>query len=289
VRITVFQKGFNYSQDGQGNRLVFHLQGCNMRCPWCANPEGIPVVPPIMVNKEKLLDSACPYGAVKDKELDRSRCEKCPDRRCLQSGADLGLYTAASDRSTDDIIAEAVKCKPMYFDGGGVTFTGGEPTLQFDALKEVYKGLKANGIHTAIETNGTSPKLPELMPYIDQLIIDLKHYDSKKQKKVTGVGNENTKANIEQALKIGKSVLVRIPLVNGFNAAREDALGFAGYFESINQDGLSVELLPYHEFGKDKWLKCGMEYTVNDGYIKPGTLKMFEDIFKERGIKLIRT
>jgi len=84
-------------------------------------------------------------------------------------------------------------------------------------------------------------------------------------------------------------VLVRIPLVNGFNAAREDALGFAGYFESINQDGLSVELLPYHEFGKDKWLKCGMEYTVNDGYIKPGTLKMFEDIFKERGIKLIRT
>ena len=112
-----------------------------MRCPWCANPEGIPVVPPIMVNKEKLLDSACPYGAVKDKELDRSRCEICPDRRCLQSGADLGLYTAASDRSTDDIIAEAVKCKPMYFDGGGVTFTGGEPTLQFDALKEVYKGL----------------------------------------------------------------------------------------------------------------------------------------------------
>jgi pyruvate formate lyase activating enzyme len=289
VKITVFQKGFNYSQDGQGNRLVFHLQGCNMHCPWCANPEGIPTVPPIMVNKDKLLDTACPCGAVRNGELDRSFCEACKDRKCLDSQANLGLSTAGSDWDTDEMVKEAIKCKPMYFDSGGVTFTGGEPTMQFDALMDVYKKLKENGIHTAIETNGTSIRLKELLPFIDQLIIDLKHHDSEKQRAVTGVGNETTKANIEYALKEGKPVLVRIPLVNGFNADKADAEHFADYFESINAPNLSVELLSYHEFGKDKWQKCGMEYTVKDGRLKPGTVKMFEDIFKERGINTIRT
>ena len=84
-----------------------------MRCPWCANPEGIPVVPH-HGKQRKLLDSACPYGAVKDKELDRSRCEM-PRQKVPSVGRGFGTYTVASDRSTDDIIQEAVKCKADVF------------------------------------------------------------------------------------------------------------------------------------------------------------------------------
>ena len=65
MKLKVFQKGFNYSQDGRGNRLVWHLQGCNMHCPWCANPEGMPPEGVLMTDPEQLAVSCCPRGAVK--------------------------------------------------------------------------------------------------------------------------------------------------------------------------------------------------------------------------------
>lgn len=91
----IFQKGFNYSQDGPGNRLVYHLTGCNMRCPWCSNPE------------------------------------------CMETGGE--------NLSPEEIYSEALTCHALFFDGGGVTFTGGEPTLQFEELKTALILLKKRG------------------------------------------------------------------------------------------------------------------------------------------------
>ena len=83
VVVRIFQKGFHYSQDGPGNRLIYHLQGCNLRCPWCANPEGL------------LLDGGTEY-------------------------------------TVEELVAEAKRSRMMFFDGGGVTLTGGEVTMQFE-------------------------------------------------------------------------------------------------------------------------------------------------------------
>ena len=151
VAMKIFQKGFNYSQDGQGNRLVYHLLGCNMRCPWCSNPEGL------SVDGEHFFEM-----------------------------------------TPQEILTEAVSSRPMFFDGGGVTFTGGEATMQHTELLELLKLLKKDNIHTCIETNGTSPKLSELLEYIDYLIMDFKHFDSKELKKYTGMHNEIIKKNFEK-------------------------------------------------------------------------------------------
>lgn len=134
----IFQKGFNYSQDGPGNRLVYHLSGCNMRCIWCSNPEGMKI--------------------------------------------DAGV-----DYSIKEIAKECEKSKMMFFSGGGVTFTGGEATLQTEELLELLKILKEKNIHTAIETNGTSKRLQEILEYVDYLIMDFKHYDKDILKKYTGI------------------------------------------------------------------------------------------------------
>ncbi len=239
MQLRVLQKGFNYSQDGPGNRLVYHLQGCNLHCPWCSNPES--------------------------------------------------MILEGEGTDAEDIVSEAVKAQLMFFGGGGVTFTGGEPTVQLNALKFVLAQLKENGIHTAIETNGTNPKLPELFELVDFLIMDFKHYNSDKLKEFTGVGAEILKQNILSAAKNRSQLLLRIPLINGFNAGAEDAKGFAEFLKPLWHEGMALELLRYHEYGKDKWAQNGMEYKMENAFVSEEAFEDIEQVFISCGIKLVRT
>lgn len=239
MQLRVLQKGFNYSQDGPGNRLVYHLQGCNLHCPWCSNPESM-------------------------------------------------RFDAGEITETADIVKQAVNAQMMFFDGGGVTFTGGEPTAQFDALKETLSALKENGINTAIETNGTNPKLPELFEFIDYLIMDFKHHNNDKLKEYTGVGNETVIKNIAAACEKNKNPLIRIPLIHGFNSSAEDAENFAAILEKYKEK-IRVEILRYHEYGKDKWEQNNMEYKMQNAFVDDEEFEVFCNILKSNGIKLIKT
>lgn len=232
----ILQKGFNYSQDGKGNRLVYHLQGCNFRCKWCSNPESMPL--------------------------------KNPEAR---------------EYTVDEIVSEAVRSRMMFFDGGGVTFTGGECTLQFDELREALVRLKEQGIDTAIETNGSSPGLAELAPFIDGLIIDLKHFNSEEHLKWTGRGNAQVIKNLERLFASGKKILVRIPIIKGVNDNPDGFLNFLAGFDVSNAE---FEFLPYHEFGKDKWTE---KYEITDGFISKEKLAEFNKKFINSGYSVTVT
>lgn len=255
-KIKIFQKGFNYSQDGRGNRLVFHLQGCNMKCPWCSNPEGM------------LLNGI----NITEKGRTRLSCK---------------------EYMIEELVRESVRSKPMFFDGGGVTLTGGEISMQFEEVKELLKKLKEENIHTAIETNGSHPRMEELTPYVDQWIMDVKHYDGEKHKAWVGVSLENTTKTLNSVSKTHKDMLVRVPLIPGFNDCESDAKCFAEYFvqniNSRNKENVQIEFLSYHEFGKQKWEQCGMKYKMPNVRLTPGTIKMFEEMMRENGIICVRT
>ena len=242
--IRYFQKGFNYGQDGPGNRLVFHLQGCNMACPWCANPEGL---------------------------------------------NSFGGQTI----STDALVTEIISCKSLFFDGGGVTFTGGEATLQFAELQEVLTALKQEGIHTVMETNGTHPDLEKLFPLLDLLILDCKQIDSLLHKQVTGLSNQVILDNIKKAAVLHPQVWVRIPLIQGFNTTAEDLQRFITFAKQVltlqSNNQISFEFLPYHEYGKVKWEASGKPYTIKDGFVSKETLTSFQQAFQEQNIPLIQT
>lgn len=229
-RLFLFKKGFSFAVDGPGNRLVYHLRGCNFRCPWCANPE------------------------------------------CFQSPDEEGEPVA-------DLLLQAEQSKPLFIAGGGVTFTGGEPTCQFAALRAALNGLRAKKIHTCMESNAAHPGLPELFPLVDLLILDCKHHDSALHRQWTGAGNEQVLENIKQAAAAGGNLLVRIPLIGGVNASEADAAAFGALFRRLGS--FPVEVLRYHEYGIPKWDKLDMEYTMHDAQVSEAQAARFEAILRE--------
>lgn len=232
----ILQKGFNYSQDGPGNRLVYHLQGCNFKCKWCSNPESM-----------------------------------SPD------------FDGAKDYTPEEIIGEIKRSRMMFFDGGGVTFTGGEPTMQYDDLLCVLKMCRESEIGTAIETNGSHPRLFEMSKYIDYMIMDIKCPDDEVHKKYTGHSNLETLKNFKRLTLSGRQLHLRIPLINHVNTNPEP---FNKLFSSVNMQNVKLEILPYHEYGKCKWIS---EYEITDGFVSENTLKAFTEAMQSHGINLIKT
>ena len=240
-----FQKGFNYSQDGPGNRLVYHLQGCNLKCPWCSNPEGMTIT------------------------------EK------------------AESLSVKDIVTEAFSCRMMFIDNGGVTLTGGEVTCQKNAALKLIRALKKNNVNTCIETNASIDNCNEIFEEVDYMIADFKSPFEEKLKAVTNAELDTIKNNLLFRAKTGKPLLIRIPLINGFNNTPEDAVAFADFFEvlqkeSYNKD-LFFEILTYHEYGKEKYSKLGINYDVSDGFVTENDVRCLSNEIKKRNLTLINT
>jgi pyruvate formate lyase activating enzyme len=254
MKIKIFNKGFNYSQDGRGNRLVIHMQGCNLRCPWCTNPEGFE-----------------PDGVMIQKFADRPPCLSCEEMELREF---LNLCQESSS---------------LFFDGGGVTFTGGEPTMQETVLKEALSSLRKMGIHTAVETNGTSALLPDMFSLIDQLIMDFKTADLKKYQVVLGHGGEILLKNINAALENHNDLLIRFTLINGFNTSDEDLERFLSFLGKGPKPNVGFEFLCYHEFGREKWRQCAYEYKQQTAFVPESTLRVFEKAFMGYNLDVVKT
>lgn len=242
--IYFFQKGFNYSQDGPGNRLVYHLSGCNLKCPWCSNPEGLTI---------------------------NQKTQKI---------------------HIDEIVKEALSAKMIFIDGGGITLTGGEVTCQKESVINLLKQLKAEGIHTCIETNASLPYCEELFNLTDYMIADFKSPCKDDVKNILGGDIHIIKANLAYRVKTGKPLLIRIPLIKFFNCSEEKAVDFAHFFEELSQisnDNLFFEILTYHEFGKEKYTQNGLEYTVTEGFVSESDVKLLSSQLKSKNLKVINT
>lgn len=285
MKVRILQRGFNFSQDGPGNRLVYHLQGCTMHCPWCSNPESIAPEGCILALGAQA-DRLCPFGAVRDGMPDRAKCAVC-DKPCLAMHSRL-LRMSCTEEDTDDVLAEIDRSAMLFFDGGGVTFTGGEATMQWDALTLLLTALQEKGVHTALETNGSHPRLAELFDRIDHLILDCKHWDDETHRRVIGSSNRQTLRNLRAAAETRGQLLVRIPLVGGFNDSETDARMFCETLSCL-RPGHDVEVLRYHEYGKDKWKQCGMAYTMRDAFVSDETYRQFCAVLRDSGLHLIHT
>ena len=281
----IFQRGFNYSQDGQGNRLVYHLQGCNMRCPWCSNPEGISLSGEMMIDPDWMFEDLCPYGAIRGKILDRKRCHECDARECITVHKSKGITLSCTEMSVDEIAGEASRSSMMFYDGGGVTLTGGEATVQYEEMLLLLKKLKQAGIHTAMETNGTHKDLAEAFPFIDQLIMDCKLCSRDRHKELTGADNLQILENLNLAARQHPHLHIRVPLIGGVNNRKEDIREFLELFQSFGKEGITFEVLSYHEYGREKWKRCGKPYVMTrEAYVRPKEVDSFRSKIVSLGL-----
>ena len=166
--------------------------------------------------------------------------------------------------TVDELYEKILKFKPYYKNGGGVTFSGGEPLLQVDFLIELSKLLKKENINIALDTAGKGiGKYEEILNLVDLVILDIKAYNENDYKKMTGQEIDEFNKFLKVAQKLNKKLWIRQVIVPGINDNKEYILGLKNYIKNIKNIE-KIELLPYHNMAIDKYEKLGINYILKN-------------------------
>lgn len=166
----------------------------------------------------------------------------------------------------DAVCEEVVRDAPYYLiSGGGVTLSGGEVMLQAQFACALLKSLRAEGIHTAIETAGFAPwfVVKEVATACDLILYDLKLANDTLHQKYTGVSNISILRNLERLLSHNVSLQIRIPVIPGINDTPAEVDNIMGLISRLTVNSPSFQgvcLLPYHPFGAHKYQQSGLIY-----------------------------
>ena len=295
---TVFNTQKFSIHDGTGIRTLIFMKGCPLRCIWCSNPESQRTGPEVMFVRSKCTGcgkcaALCREAAVDDVtfDIDRSRCVKCG---LCTSKCYAGAKKMTGRQVTVREMMELIEKDRIFYtnSGGGVTVGGGEPAMQHGFVEELLKACRESHIHTAIETCGYGrwQDICGMFDNADQIFFDLKAIDPELHRRLTGVSNELILHNAEQAAVRGKDVIFRIPLIPGCNDSLtniEETGIFVGGL-SGNGSNVFIEILPYHDLGRDKYRWLDMDYSLEDtGKPDASQVEELKTILKDHGCSVV--
>lgn len=223
------------TKDGPGIRTTVFFKGCPLRCLWCHNPES----------QRSCIEEMC---------------------RAKEEGAELcgKEYTLAE-------VLEILEKDRLFYENsqGGITLSGGEPLFQGDFALALMKAIKEQGFHLALETCGMAEEglIHQTAEWVDLYLYDFKESDPVRHKEYTGAENQKILQNLALLDQLGKAVILRCPIIPGYNDREEHFAAIAALaerFSSIRK----VQVEPYHSFGADKYRRLGRNYAL-DGVKNP--------------------
>ena len=207
----------------------------------------------------------------------------CPFRCLYCANPDTIEVKGGKPTSLQEVKEMAVSQKPFFGKKGGITFSGGEPTLQAANLLPLFDELKKEDIHICLDSNGGiwNEKVEQLLKLTDLVLLDIKQYNPQRHRDLTGRSNEQTLRTAEWLETHGKPFWLRYVLVPGYSDFEEDIRNLGNHFRNFKQIQ-RVEILPYHRLGVHKYEAMGLDYALKD--VKENTpeqLRSAEKLFKE--------
>ncbi|WP_041738482.1 glycyl-radical enzyme activating protein [Coriobacterium glomerans] len=281
--------------DGPGIRTVVFLKGCPMRCPWCSNPESQLMRPQLEWSASactgcKRCLMACPdLGDPGAQHIDVARADASSERvrQAVRACPARALSIAGRLRSAAEVCEICLKDDVFYQQsGGGVTLSGGEPLMWPEFCIELMNLLHSHSVDTCIETTAcAAPKVfDEVAKRADHLLIDMKHGDSDRHRAATGEGLSRIWSNTIRAHEYARDVLVRTPVIPGFNDSVADARLMGRRLRRAGAD--RVQLLPYHSFGESKYASLGRSYDMRgQANLHEEDLAALIEAYREEGIE----
>ena len=283
--------------DGPGIRTTVYFKGCNLKCLWCHNPESIGREIDIRYDSQRcvkcgLCSEVCPVGAQRleggERTFQREICTKCG--KCAEVCPTKALIPYGLTMTAQEVFFEIEKDRAFYVKSkGGVTFSGGEPMLQLDFLKELLSACREKGFHTTVDTAGNVPwnRYLEILSEVDLFLFDVKAMDEDLHFAITGSSNRRILENLQKLSVAGKNIIVRLPVIPGVNFVEEEAERLTKFLAGLNGK-IAIELLPFHKLGENKYESLQMAYECKH-CIPPNKewMDSLKDLFKSKGINVL--
>lgn len=269
--------------DGPGVRTTVFMKGCPLCCDWCHNPESQSPSPEFI--RLRHLCMSC--GRCTEVELDNPVVSSDRNEEDVEACPTGALQGVGERMQSGALVARLLRDR-IFFDesGGGVTISGGEPLTQAAFVTEVLRLLRAEGVHTALDTCGFGrwPDLRGAAEHASLVLYDLKLMDPARHRAATGVSNELILDNLRALAGVHPSIWIRIPVIPGVNDDDGNMEAAADFVHSV--PGIRrVDLLPYHATGESKFARLGMDYTLRGTTPPPpARLDALASLFRRRGL-----
>ena len=251
--------------DGPGVRTTVFMKGCPLSCRWCHNPEGLSSRPELMVKTAR-----CRHCGLCMQPCTHDECK--PYGRCLYVCPEGLISVVGESWTPGELAARVMKGADfLRMSGGGVTISGGEPTMQAEFVTALLRRL--HGLHRAVETCGycSGERFMSVINECDYVIMDIKLADPEAHKRWCGVDNAPILENFERLRSSGREYLVRVPLIPDVTDTREN---LAAISEIVGDS--RVELLGYNNMAGAKYAGVGRVYTLPDKKNREIDLALFK-------------